>query len=42
MGFGLWWTKFYIERLEGDLLVESEVGKGTEFTIILPAYQEEV
>ena len=42
MGFGLWWTKFYIERLEGDIEVESEVGKGSRFTLILPAYKQEV
>ena len=41
MGFGLWWTKFYIERLKGHLEVESEVGKGTKFTIWLLAYKEE-
>ena len=42
MGFGLWWTKFYIERLEGDVEVESEIGKGSQFTLILPAYKQEV
>ena len=42
MGFGLWWTKFYIERLEGYLEVESEFGKGTKFTIWLPAYKQKV
>ncbi len=39
MGFGLWWTKFYVERLEGDIEVESEVAKGSQFTLILPAYK---
>ena len=42
MGFGLWWSKFYIERLEGSLEVDSELGKETHFTIILPAHEEEV
>ncbi|KST65524.1 GAF domain-containing protein [Mastigocoleus testarum] len=39
MGFGLWWTKFYIERLEGNVEVESEVGKGSQFTLILPVHK---
>lgn len=40
MGFGLWWTKFYIQRVEGNIEVESEVGKGTQFNVILPAYEQ--
>ena len=37
MGFGLFWTKDYIEGLGGTISVESEYGKGTTFLIELPA-----
>ncbi|MEC4815045.1 MAG: GAF domain-containing protein [Scytonema sp. PMC 1069.18] len=41
MGFGLWWTKFYVEQfLEGRLNVESVLGQGSQFTLLLPAYNE--
>jgi GAF domain-containing protein len=38
-GYGLWWTKFYIQRLEGDISVSSQLNQGSEFTIILPCCQ---
>ncbi|MEE9396119.1 MAG: GAF domain-containing protein [Methylococcales bacterium] len=38
-GFGLWWNKNYIERLEGTLTVQSELGKGSCFTILLPIWK---
>ncbi|MEN3335024.1 MAG: hypothetical protein V7641_4389 [Blastocatellia bacterium] len=38
MGFGLWWTRAYIELLGGEIRVESLPEKGTEFTVVLPAY----
>ncbi|NEP09234.1 MAG: GAF domain-containing protein [Symploca sp. SIO2C1] len=41
MGFGLWWTKVKIEELGGQLDVSSNVGIGTDFTVILPAYKQE-
>lgn len=37
MGFGLFWTKDYIEGLGGTISVESAWKKGTEFTIYLPS-----
>ena len=36
MGFGLFWTKDYVEGLGGEILVNSTVGEGTTFTILLP------
>lgn len=40
IGFGLWWTRNAIETLRGRLEVSSEVGCGSTFTLILPAYQQ--
>ncbi|MCP4357269.1 MAG: GAF domain-containing sensor histidine kinase [Chloroflexi bacterium] len=37
MGFGLFWAKDYIHGLHGTVDVDSVVGQGTTFTIILPA-----
>jgi signal transduction histidine kinase len=37
MGFGLFWTKDYIQGLGGTIAVESVVNKGTTFTLTLPA-----
>jgi signal transduction histidine kinase len=37
MGFGLWWSRFYVERLRGRLEVESVRSGGTVFTVTLPA-----
>jgi len=42
LGFGLYWTKDYIEGLGGSISVESELGKGTKFTIRLPVAKENV
>ena len=36
MGFGLFWTKEYIEGLAGSIDVESIWQQGTTFTITLP------
>ncbi len=36
MGFGLFWTKDYIDGLGGHISAVSTVGIGTTFTIILP------
>jgi signal transduction histidine kinase len=41
-GFGLWWNKNYIERLGGWLGVESSVGEGTCFTMLLPASEKKM
>jgi signal transduction histidine kinase len=40
MGFALWRAKTLVESLGGKITVESEVGKGTLFTILLPAAKE--
>jgi len=39
LGFGLFWTKDYIEGLGGTINVSSIVGHGTVFTINLPIAQ---
>ena len=36
MGFGLFWTKDYIEGIDGSIQVQSKWGKGTSFQISLP------
>ncbi|BAY10336.1 GAF domain-containing protein [Calothrix sp. NIES-2098] len=41
MGFGLWWTKLYVERLGGYLSVNSVLNQGTNFIMILPVYKPE-
>ncbi len=35
--FGLWWYRAFVRGLGGDISVRSEVGKGSAFTIRLPA-----
>jgi signal transduction histidine kinase len=37
LGFGLWWVKTFVDRFGGRLLVESEPGQGSAFTVWLPA-----
>jgi signal transduction histidine kinase len=39
VGIGLYQCKTMIERMGGRILVHSELGKGTEFCILLPAGQ---
>jgi|GEM_PF-904223 len=36
LGFGLWWVKTFLEQYGATIDVESEVGKGTTFTVRLP------
>ena len=36
LGFGLWWVRTFIRDNKGDIDVQSEVGKGSTFTITLP------
>lgn len=40
LGFGLYWTKDFIEGLGGNITVKSELKKGTKFTIYLPVAQD--
>jgi len=35
-GYGLWYSKSIVTRMGGDLRIESEVGKGTKCTVLLP------
>ncbi len=42
MGFGLFWTRDYIEGLGGRITVSSVFGEGTTFSIYLPAPEAEV
>ena len=35
-GYGLFLIKQIIEKLEGDIKINSEVGLGTTFSIVLP------
>jgi GAF domain-containing protein len=39
LGFGLWRDRTFIKRLGGDVVVESEEGKGSTFTIKIPLKQ---
>jgi GAF domain-containing protein/FixJ family two-component response regulator len=36
MGYGLWWSRTFLRRLRGDIVLESEAGKGCTFTVTLP------
>ena len=38
LGFGLWWSRAYIQRLGGELTVTSELSKWTQFTVTLPVH----
>lgn len=40
MGFGLFWTKDFIEGLGGRVEVTSVLGEGTTFTVFIPAQSE--
>ena len=36
LGYGLWWSRMFLRRLQGDILLESEEGRGCVFTVSLP------
>ncbi|MEM7726113.1 MAG: GAF domain-containing protein [Cyanobacteria bacterium P01_A01_bin.45] len=38
-GEGLWLTRIYVERIGGELNVNSVLNQGTKFTVLLPAFQ---
>jgi two-component system, NtrC family, sensor kinase len=40
-GLGLWITKMMVERLQGELSIESKEGEGTRFAIRLPITERE-
>jgi len=41
MGYGLWWSRMFLRRLGGDIVVKSDEGRGCEFTVTLPIDAEE-
>lgn len=41
MGFGLFWTRYYITGLGGNITVESEWQKGTTFRLAIPGNKKE-
>jgi signal transduction histidine kinase len=36
LGFGLWWSRTLMRRIGGDILVKSDLGRGSTFTVIIP------
>jgi signal transduction histidine kinase len=42
LGFGLWWLRTFIERQGGTIDCKSEQGKGSTFTVRLPALFNEI
>jgi signal transduction histidine kinase len=36
LGYGLWWSRMFLRRLEGDMELESQPGQGCTFTVTLP------
>jgi GAF domain-containing protein/CheY-like chemotaxis protein/anti-sigma regulatory factor (Ser/Thr protein kinase) len=36
MGYGLWWSRMFLRRLGGDMVLESQEGRGCMFTVTLP------
>jgi signal transduction histidine kinase len=40
MGIGVFETRQYLNEIGGDLQFESEVGRGTRVTILLPCLQD--
>ena len=39
-GLGLSYVKKVIEKHKGEILIESEIGKGTKIFLIIPLYNE--
>lgn len=40
-GFGLWWARNYLQKIEGDIDVDSTPGQGSQFTLVLPIWSEQ-
>ena len=36
LGFGLWWSRTFMRKIGGDILVRSEIGKGSTFQVVIP------
>ncbi|MEA3341776.1 MAG: ATP-binding protein, partial [Chloroflexota bacterium] len=36
MGYGLWWSRMFLRRLGGDIVVQSEESQGCTFIVTLP------
>ena len=36
LGYGLWWSRMFLRRLEGDMVLESREGQGCTFAVTLP------
>jgi signal transduction histidine kinase len=41
LGFGLWWVKTFVDRFGGRVKVESAPGRGSAFTVWLPAEKKD-
>lgn len=39
LGFGLWWVKTFVERFGGRVVLDSKPGRGSTFTVWLPAQE---
>ncbi len=39
-GFGLWWSRTFVRRLGGDILLETHDGEGCLFRVLLPINEE--
>jgi GAF domain-containing protein/DNA-binding NarL/FixJ family response regulator len=40
MGYGLWWSRMFLRRLGGDIVLQSQEGRGCVFTVTLPINEE--
>jgi signal transduction histidine kinase len=40
-GFGLWWTRAYIQRLGGSIFVDSQFSNGAKFIVIIPVASQD-
>ena len=42
MGLGLWWTRNFVRRAQGDISITSAVGQGTSVVVKLPFHSPAV